>query len=388
MQFLAALLLLGFLVGAIRLLGYCLTNRRVRLRLFLAAWFLGLSVLFLRTAWVSFTIERHGDSFGDAFARAVLGVLSFGGWIGFGILALAYFMPTIWRALQRRRPPSSPGVATSDTTVPVRWPEALLVPVVVLPLLGITWLTLVYNYPALIARSQSDQPLPWLKATTNPPTPENEGRPLTWTEITLYTQSPSGKWIPIAFPYESHSRRLAVLSPDSVLITWPSSSMPFSSLNNLVGAVYKKGSEAPVATVPGSDDIAAVPAGGFTTTSCEPPPRCQDHSCRSCASLTVRRFDSLGALSTGATLPVPPAAASCDWWPVHRLIGEDLVYAVNRCPARSSGTGYYRASPNGIQRITSRILSNDYTAVEDKTEMESQTEPVNWYHIPWLPHPM
>lgn len=375
------LLILGFLAGVIRLLGYCLTNRRVRLRLFLAAWFLGLSVLFLRAAWISFTIERHGDSFGEAVARAVLGDLSFGGAIGFGVLALAYFTPTIWRALQPRRPESSPGVAPPDTTGHMHWPEALLFTVIVLPLLGVTWLTLVYNYPALVARSQSDQPRPWLKATTNPPTLENDGRPLTWTEITLYSQSPSGKWVRIAFPDESHTRRLAVLSPDSVLITWPSS-LPF---NNLVGAVYKKGSEAPVATVPGSDDIAAVPSGGFTTTSCEPPPRCQDHSCRSCASLTVRRFDSLGALSTGASLPVPPDAAACDWWPVHRLMGEDLVYAVNRCPARSYGAGYYRASPNGIQRITSRILSNEYTAVEDKNEMESQTEPVNWYHIPWMP---
>jgi hypothetical protein len=56
LQFLAVLLVLGFLAGAIRLLGYP-NDGRDRLRLFLAAWFLGLSVLFLRAAWVSFTIE-------------------------------------------------------------------------------------------------------------------------------------------------------------------------------------------------------------------------------------------------------------------------------------------------------------------------------------------
>lgn len=75
----------------------------------------------------------------------------------------------------------------------MRWPEAGLFTVIVLPLLSVTWLILVYNYPALITRSQSDLPLPWLKATANPPTLENEGIPLTWAEITLYTQSPSGK---------------------------------------------------------------------------------------------------------------------------------------------------------------------------------------------------
>jgi len=387
MQFLAVLLLLAFIVGVIRLLAYCLTNGRDRLRLFLAGWLLGLSVLFLRAGWVNFTIERLGDSFGQAIARTGLGILSFGAAIGLGALALAYAAPTIWRAFQRRRLASTPAVAPDRTTAPMRWPEAGLFTVIVLPLLGVSWLILVYNYPALITPSQSDEPVPWLKATVNSPTLKNEGIPLTWTGITLYTQSPSGKWIRIAFPYESHSRRLAVLSPDSVLITWPSS-IPWLPFNNLVGAVYKKGSEAPVATVPGSDDIAAVPSGGFTTASCEPSPRCQDHSCRSCASLTVRHFDSFGVLSTNKTLPIPRDAADCDWWPVHRIMGEDLVYSVYHCAARSYGTGYYRASPNGVQRITSRILSNEYTAVEDKNEMESQTEPINWYHIPWMHDPM
>jgi hypothetical protein len=241
MQFIAVLLLLAFIAGSIRLLDYCLTNGRVRFRLFLAAWFLVLSVLFLRAAWVNSTIERHGDSFGQAIARAELEVLSFGAAIGLGALALGYAAPTIWRALQRRRLASTPGVAPDRTTAPMRWLEAVLFTVIVLPLLGVTWLILVYNYPALIVRRQSDQPLPWLKATTNPPTLENEGIPLTWTEISLYTQSPSGKWIRIGFPYESHSRRLAVLSPDSVLITWPASMAPntFSVYNNFVGAVYR-----------------------------------------------------------------------------------------------------------------------------------------------------
>lgn len=35
-----------------------------------------------------------------------------------------------------------------------------------------------------------------------------------------------------------------------------------------------------------------------------------------------------------------------------------------------------------------RILSSEYTAVEDQNEMESQTEPVNCYHIPWMHDPM
>lgn len=384
MPFFAVLLLFAFVAGSIRLLGYCLTNGRDRPRLFLAAWFLGLSILFLRAGWVSFTTQRHSGSFGEAVARAELGVLGFGAGIGFGALALGYLTPTIWRAFQRRRLAASPDVAPDRATTSLHWPEAVLFTVIVLPLLAVTSLILGYNYPALVAPSQSDQPLRWLKVTANPPTLETDGRPLTWTEITLYTQSPSGKWGRITFPDESHSRNLAILSPDSVLITWPSS-LPF---NNLVGAVYKRGSEAPVARVPGSDDIAPVPSGGFTTTSCEPPPRCQDHSCRSCASLTVRRFDSLGVLTANATLPVPTDVADCDWWPNHRIMGEDLVYSVYHCPARSHGTGYYRASPNGIQRITSRILSNEYTAVEDQSEMESQTQAVNWYRIPWMPGPM
>ena len=68
-------------------------------------------------------------------------------------------------------------------------------------------------------------------------------------------------------------------------------------------------------------------------------------------------------------------------------MGDDLVYSVNHCPAGSNGEGYYRASPGGIQRITSRLHSDEYTYIDDKNEMESLTQPVTWYQIRWIHDP-
>ena len=387
MQFLGVLFLLAFVAGPIRLLGYCLTNHRVRIRLFFAAWFLLLCVLTLPVAWFGLTYDPPGQSFGQAIGWGVMGVLSFFAAGLFGALALAYFTPTIWAWLQPRRARSSPDVLPAATTAPMHLPETLLLTLIVLPLLCVSWFTLVFSFPAILVRSHSDQPVPWLKATTIPPVSADlVERRLTWTEINLYSQSPSGQWNAISFPYAAHARRLAVLSPDAVLITWPNNSM-IDTIDTVVGAVYRKGSPEPVPSLSASDDIIPIPSAGFTTVRCEPDPRCQNHSCRGCSSLTVERFDSLGALTRSATFPIPGGTANCDWWPTHRHMDDGIVYSVYRCPAGSLGEGYYSASPNGIQRITSRIRSTEYTAVEDKEEMESQTQPPTWYHIPWIPDP-
>jgi len=386
MRFFAVLLLLAFIAVAIRLRAYCVTTCRVRLRLFVGAWFLVLSGLLLRGAWIGLT--RHSHDIGEAMAKLDLGLLSGGVGVVSGALGLAYFAPTIRALLQRRRLPSSPDESPA-ANAPLRWPEAWLPALVVLPLLGVTWLTLTLFFPAAIAFPKSDHPLPWLKATTSPASADATGRVITWGETTLSTQSSAGQWNPI--PFGDQSSSLAILSPDAVLITEPTPMPPGlisgDVYNLFVGAVYRKGTAAPVVTIPRSDDIAPVPSGGFNATRCEPAPRCQDHSCRGCSYLTVERFDSLGTLTSSATFPVPLDAEECDWWPVHRLMGDDFVYSVYWCRGDSKGGGYYRATPSGVQRITSLHSGDQYTAVEDKKQLESQTQSPNQYHIPWIHDP-
>jgi hypothetical protein len=389
MKVLAVVVLLAFLAGSFRLLRYCLENRRTHLRVFLASWFLLLAGLLLRLSWTSFTVHRPHESLGEAIGGAVLGVISLAGTGLFCGLAFAYLAPTIWRVLQKRRDSSfTDGSLSSATgTVPFGWPESLLLTSIVLPVLGLNWLVLVLAFPMFFYRVQTDQPLPWLRITTSPKAAQLGGRALTWTETIVYIQSPSGQWSAVAFPRESHSRHLTIFSPDAVLITTPASVR--AMYNTVDGAVYLKGSPEPVVSIPASDDIAAIPSGGITAARCEPHPRCENEFCRSCASLTVERYDGRGTLISSAKLAVAnDDRRPCDWFPVHRLMGDDLVYSVYHCPLDSHLTGYYRVSPEGLQRITSRVESNEYTAVEDKSEMESQTQPVTWYHVPWIPAAM
>ena len=386
----AGVLLLAFLAGALLLLRYCLQTRRPRLRVFLGSWFLVLTGLLLRFSWIKFTVERPHESLAEGLAALDLGVTRLFGAVFFCGLALAYFAPTIWRTLQQRYVSSHSGGSRASRSpsaigsVPFGRIESLLATFIMLVLAGLNWQVLVSAFPVLIYHAQSNQPLPWLRIKTNSKAAEAGPRALTWTETSVYIESPAGWWSPISFPTESPSRHLSILSPDAVLITWPTSAGAIYS--TVTGALYLKGSPDPVATIPPSDDIAAIPSGGFTAVRCEPHPLCEAEFCLRCASFTIERYDVRGMLVTSDKLPLGNDPRPCNWWPVHRLMNADFVYSVYDCPSGSTYlAGYYRVSPAGVQRITSRQVSNEYTAVADKNEMESQTRPAAWYHIPWIP---
>jgi hypothetical protein len=224
-----------------------------------------------------------------------------------------------------------------------------------------------FLYPEALAFTRTNHPLPWVKVITKPTVTGFLGEVRRSGEVTFYVKTSAEEWKRISFTETTYNPRLAVLSPDVILIA--GIGRPRGEPKT-VGEVFRRGVGDPVASIPEGNVILPIPAGGFIATRIDPDDRHQP------TGITVESYNSNGERVRVWSVAIPDELADCGWAPRLRLVGDDPVYGAGMCHARS---GLYLVSPNGI-RLLAHFIGN---AKDDYAQESSLTQAPKWSRDSW-----